>query len=127
MLINISEILDDPLFIQNIDVGVSNRGFDGFGNPTESVLWGTVKANVQTVSDDQLQRLPEAERYKSSRQLFTNEIELRVGDYFKYRGETFRCGADQDFQDYGYSDVIGTLYNGVEDNKEDGFQPPFKP
>lgn len=125
MLINISELLDDPLFVQDIEVGITTRTIDAFGDPKESVAWSTVLANVQTTADDQLQRLPEAERYRPNRQLFTNRIELRVGDYFKYRGQTYRCGADQDFEDYGYADVIGVLYTGVESDNGGGFTPPF--
>lgn len=127
MLINISEILDDPLFVEPVEIGIVTRGFDSFGNPTESIEWKTLNANIQPVSDDQLQRLPEGEKYKPMRQLFTNKIEVREGDYFKEFGKTYRCITDQDFKKHGYSDSIGVLYNGVEDNDEDGFQPPFAP
>lgn len=127
MLINISEILNDPLFVEPIKVGITTRGFDARGLPTETIAWQTVDANVQPLSDDQLQRLPEAERYKASRQFFTNKLEVREGDYFKEYGKTYRCITDQDFKKHGYSDCIGIMYNGVEDNKEDGFKPPFKP
>lgn len=125
-MINISELLDDDLFIQPIEVGFTTRTIDSNGDPQESVAWETLDCNVQTVGDDQLQRLPEAERYKSSRQMFTNRKEVRIGDYFKYRGQTYRCVADQDFDDYGYSDVIGILYNGTEDISNDGFELPYE-
>lgn len=125
MLIDISELLDDPLFVEPIEVGISTRGFDAFGDPTETVVWQTIEANVQTVGDDALQRLEPAERYKPTRQFFTNRIEVRVGDYFKEYGKTYRCITDQDFKKYGYSDSIGMLYNGVEDKNEGGFEPPF--
>ena len=127
MLLNISEILNDPLFVEPTEIGITTRGFDSFSNPTESVTWHTVAANVQPVGDDALQQLPEAERYKAKRQLFTNKIEVREGDYFKEYGKTYRCMTDQDFKKHGFSDCIGVLYNGVEDNNEDGFQPPFAP
>lgn len=124
MLINISELLDDPLFVQDIEVGKTVRTIDSLGNPQETVTWSTYLCNIQTVSDDALQRLAEAERYKPNRQFFTNQLEVRIGDYFKYRGQTYRCVTDQDFEDYGYSDCIGMLYNGVEDQNNDGFKPP---
>lgn len=128
-LINISEILDDPLFVEPIEVGITTRIIsEDTGLPYESVAWQTVKANVQTVSDDQLQRLPDAERYKPSRQFFSNQVELREGDYFKEFGKVYRCIADQDFKKHGYSDCIGILYNGAEvikNGDEDiGFNPP---
>lgn len=125
MLIDISELLDDPLFVEPTEVGISTRGFDGLGNPTETVAWQTVEANTQTVGDDALQRLDPAERYKPTRQFFTNRIEVREGDYFKEYGKVYRCITDQDFKKYGYSDCIGMLYNGVEDKNEGGFEPPF--
>lgn len=124
-LLNIAELLDDPLFVEPIEVGISTRGLDDLGNPTETVAWQTVLANVQPLSDDQLQRLPEGERYKPSRQFFTNKLEVREGDYFKEYGKTYRCITDQDFKKHGYSDCIGMLYNGVEDKDEGGFEPPF--
>ena len=74
MLLNISEILNDPLFVEPIEIGITTKGFDAFGNPTESIAWQTVAASVQPVSDDALQQLPEAERYKPKRQLFTNKM-----------------------------------------------------
>lgn len=123
-LINISELLDDPLFVEPTEVGITTRTLVN-GKPVESVVWQTVDANTQTVSDDQLQRLPEGEKYKPMRQFFTNRIEVREGDYFKEFGKTYRCVADQDFKKYGYSDCIGILYNGTEDIKEDGFKPPY--
>lgn len=125
MLLNISEILDDDLFVEPTEIGITTHGFDGDGNPTESVAWQTVSANVQPVGDDQLQRLDPAERYKQNRQLFTNQIEIRIGDYFKEFSELYRCISDQDFKKHGYSDVIGIRYNGVEATEDDGFTPPF--
>lgn len=125
-MINISELLDDEDFIEPIEIGKTTRGFDSKGKPTESVAWETVMCNVQPVADDVLQRLDPAERYKPNRQLFTNRIELRVGDYFKERDQVYRCITDQDFKKYGYSDCIGILYNGVEVIDEGGFKPPFK-
>lgn len=124
MLLNISELLDDPLFVQDIEVGITTRTIVN-GKPVESVAWEVLSANIQPLDDAQLQRLPEAERFKPSKQFFTNVKSIKVGDYLKHKGQTYRAVTDQDFDEYGYADNIFILYDGVEDINNGGFTPPY--
>lgn len=124
MLIDISELLDDPLFVEPHEVGITTRTIMN-GKPFESVEWVTIKANTQAVGDEALQRLEPAERFKPNYQFFTNVRSVKVGDYLKINDQTYRAVTDQDFDKYGYADNIFILYNGVEDINNDGFEPPY--
>lgn len=124
MLLNISELLDDELFVEPHEVGITTRTIVD-GNPVESVVWETIIANTQPLGDEQLQRLPEAERFKPNLQFFTNVRSVKVGDYLRLGGKTYRAVTDQDFDEYGYADNIFILYDGVESINSGGFTPPF--
>lgn len=124
MLLNISELLDDELFVEPHEVGIATRIIVD-GNPVESIAWETVKANVQPLGDEQLQRLEPAERFKPNKQFFTNERSVKVGDYLRIKGQVYRAVTDQDFDEYGYADNIFILYDGVESINSGGFTPPF--
>ena len=102
MLINISELLDDPLFTEPHDVGITTRTSVN-GKPVESVEWVTINANTQPLGDEALQRLPEAERFKAQYQFFTNVRSVKVGDYLRMNGKKYRAVTDQDFDKYGYA------------------------
>ena len=124
MLINISELLDDPLFTEAHEVGITTRTIVN-GKPVESVEWVTINANTQPLGDEALQRLPEAERFKPQYQFFTNVRSVKVGDYLRMNGKKYRAVTDQDFDKYGYADKIFILYDGVEDMGNGGFELPY--
>ena len=124
MLLNIAELLDDPLFVVPHEVGFTTRTIVN-GKPVESVAWETFNCNTQPLGDEALQRLPEAERFKPSYQFFTNVKSVKVGDYLRMGGKTYRAVTDQDFDKYGYADNIFILYDGVEDMNNGGFELPY--
>lgn len=124
MLINISELLNDPLFVEDVEVGITTQSIVN-GNPVESIQWVVLLANIQPLGDEALQRLPEAERFKAQYQFFTNVRSVKTGDYLRMGGKTFRAITDQDFDKYGYADNIFILYDGVEDMNNGGFQLPY--
>lgn len=124
MLINISELLNDPLFVEDVEVGITTQSIVN-GNPVESIQWVVLLANIQPLGNEALQRLPEAERFKAQYQFFTNVRSVKVGDYLKHKGQTYRAVTDQDFDEYGYADNIFILYDGVEDINNGGFTPPY--
>ena len=123
-MINISELLDDPFFTEPHRVGKTTRN-NVNGKPVESVEWHTIIANSQPVGDEALQQLAEGERFKPKVQFFTNAMEVNVGDYLEIGDKKYRAMTEGDFNKYGYSDNIFTLYSGVEDNENDGFTPPW--
>ena len=125
MLINISELLDDELFVEPTEVGITTSDIVD-GDPVETVVWHIIDANTQAVGDESLQRLDPAERFKPTLQFFTNRMAVNVGDYLMINGVRWRAITDQDFDKYGYSDNIFILYDGVEDIDNDGFELPIK-
>ena len=50
---------------------------------------------------------------------------VKVGDYLRMGGKTYRAVTDQDFDKYGYADNIFILYDGVEDVNNGGFELPY--
>ena len=124
MLINISELLDDPLFTEPHEVGITTRTSVN-GKPVESVEWVTINANTQPLGDEALQRLEPAERFKAQYQFFTNVRSVKVGDYLRMNGKKYCAVTDEDFDKYGYADNILILYDGVEDAYNGGFELPY--
>lgn len=113
-MLNIRENLLDPDFIQPIEFGIVTRSLDG-----ESVEW-LVHENtcIQSASGAPLQRLPELERSKPSYDVFTlDTFPLKNGDYLKYKGQTYRCVTQDNFEDYGYYNGIFQLYSGAQDTE----------
>lgn len=123
-MINISELLNDPFFTEPHKVGKTTRTLVN-GKPVESVTWHTINANTQAVGDEALQQLAEAERFKPKLQFFTNAMEVNIGDYLQIGDKKYRALTEADFNKYGYSDNIFTLYSGVEDIGNGGFTPPW--
>ena len=140
-MLDISEILDDPDFIQTVEFGIVSDtanpfGFDGFfgnlgfdegcfvrlrepdayGNPQEFESIYRVWANVQPASANALQRLPELERSKPTLQVFTRkDFQISNGDYLYFGGNKYRCITTEDWSQYGYYDGLFTLYSGAQD------------
>ncbi len=83
-MINVSELLEDSDFCQ-----VIKRGDDEF------------KAVVQFLSNDEMQRLPEGERYKEAVRIDTR-FNLNLQDVITYKGINYRIINMQDWSEYGY-------------------------
>ena len=83
-MLGISEILDDPDFIQTVQFGIVTRSLDG----DIETLKSHANTNVQPASANALQRLPEAERSKPTLQVFTKkEFKIQNGDYMYFNGK----------------------------------------
>lgn len=148
-MLDISEILDDPDFIEQVEFGIvsdegNSFGFDDFfgvlgfgegrfvklrepdekGNPKEYESIYCAWANVQPASGSVLQRLPEGERSKPSFQVFTKkDFKIGNGDYLYYGGEKYRCMTDENWSDYGYYDGLFQLYSGAQDIESESPDP----
>ena len=119
-MLNIRENLLDPDFIQPIEFGIVTRSLNG-----ESVEW-LVHENtcIQSASGAPLQRLPELERSKPSYDVFTlDTFPLKNGDYLKYKGKTYRCVTQDNFDDYGYYNGLFQLYSGAQVKPDDDLDP----
>lgn len=147
-MIDISELLYDADFIQQVEFGIvsdtenpfgfnvdTNLGFgngvfvrlreaDGKGNAQEQESIYKTWANVQPASGTALQKLPEGERSKPAYQVFTRkEFPISNGDYLYYKGKKYRCITDENWSDYGYYDGIFQLYSGAQDIKNNTPDP----
>lgn len=108
-MLNISEILDDPDFVEEVTfILVAEDGIE------TTVVHPTT--NVQPATANSLQRLEVLERSKPYMQVFTkSSCYIKNGDYMIYNGEKWRCVTDEDWRKYGYCDGIFVRYSGVSD------------
>ena len=111
-MLDISEILDDPDFIQTVEFGIVTRSLNG---DTE-VKKTHANTNVQPASGNALQRLPELERSKPTLQVFTKkEFKIQNGDFMYFKGQKWRCVTDEDWSQFGYYDGLFQLYSGAQE------------
>ena len=125
MLLDISEILDDPDFIQTVEFGIVTQSSTGTGEPLETEVRSSHEnTNVQPASGATLQRLPEGERTKDVQQVFTKkEFPIKNGDYMYFNNLKYRCITTEDWTQYGYYDAIFIRYEGSQDITSEGFDP----
>ena len=124
-MLDISELLDNPDFIQSVTFNIVTQSTDGGGSPSETTVQVThATTNVQPASGTVLQRLPEGERSKDILQVFTkSSLVIKNGDYMQFNGKKYRCYTTEDWSQYGYSDSIFIRYNGSQEVTSDGFDP----
>lgn len=107
-MLDISEILDDPDFVQSVQFGILT-------NDVETLVTYP-NTNVQPASGAALQRLPEAERTKPVLQVFTKSSQpFKNRDFMYFNGQKWRCTTEENWSQYGYYDGLFTLYNGAQD------------
>ena len=125
MLLDISEILDDPDFIQTVEFGIVTQSSTGTGEPLETEVRSSHEnTNVQPASGATLQRLPEGERTKDVLQVFTkSSFPIKNGDYMYYEGLKYRCITEENWSKHGYYDAIFIRYEGSQDITSEGFDP----
>jgi len=103
-VININELIHDPDFKQILVR--ENEKFD---------------AIVQYLSDDEMQRLPEGERYKDHIRIDT-DFGLNLQDVIVWHGIKYRIIYMQDWSDYGYKNYTGVRFDGLESDDSEGFK-----
>lgn len=102
-MINIAELLNDADFCQTIQK--NNENFT---------------AIVQFLSNDEMQRLPEGERYKEALRIDT-EFNLNLQDIITYKNQEYRIIAFQDWSDYGYKNFTAIRLDALEKSNSQGF------
>ncbi|WP_169753516.1 hypothetical protein [Campylobacter mucosalis] len=103
-MINVNELLSDPDFCQTIQ-----RQDESFN------------AVVQFLSSDEMQRLPEGERYKEAIRIDT-DFELFLKDIITYKGVNYRVIALQDWSEYGYKNFTAIRLNELQNPDSTGFR-----
>lgn len=125
MLLNISEILDDPDFIQTVEFGRIFSSTNDYGEPVELEIKNThSNTNVQPASGATLQRLPEGERTRDVLQVFTkSSFPIKNSDYMYFKGLKYRCITTEDWSEHGYYDGLFIRYEGAAEITSEGFNP----
>ena len=103
-MINVGELMSDSDFCQ-----VIQRGGESF------------TAAVQFLSNDEMQRLPEGERYKEAIRIDT-KFNLNLQDIITYKGTNYRIINMQDWSEYGYKNFAGVRFDGLEGFDSQGFE-----
>lgn len=77
-------------------------------------------AIVIPTSPNDVQLLPEGERYLPSIKVYTQEP-LNIGDLVEYRGQTYKIKTAADWGDYGYYNNIGVRHSQTANIDSAGF------
>lgn len=112
-MINVGELITDPDFCQTFTlirrVGEWN---EGVWNPSESRI--TMTGITHPASGRELEMLPEADRTKNLRTFYGRsgttpriETQNRMADEIAYHDSVFKIIQEQDFDDFGYWQVVG--------------------
>lgn len=121
MLIDVSEIFDDPQLTQDVPLrrGIGEYRANGTwtGEYADAV---DIVAIVHATKPDDLQLLPEGERYLPTKKIFTPDP-ITAGDLFEYQGTTWRVSALGDWTEYGFYNGIAVRHDGVAKPDSGGF------
>lgn len=100
----ISQFLRDPFFATKVNF--------------ESL--GSITCIIQPASNDDLQILPEGDRYNPTVRIFSRE-KLTNGVLFHHHGMRFKVISESIWSDYGYYDCLATRYDGSQAHDSGGF------
>lgn len=100
----ISQFLSDPFFATKVHF--------------ESL--GSITCIIQPASNDDLQILPEGDRYNPTVRVFSRE-KLTNGMLFHHHGMRFKVISESIWSDYGYYDCLATRYDGSQAHDSGGF------
>lgn len=100
----ISQFLCDPFFATKVN-------FDGLGNIT---------CIIQPASNDDLQILPEGDRFNPTVRVFS-KVTLTNGALFHHHGMRYKIISNSIWSDYGYYDCLATRYDGSQAHDSGGF------
>ena len=100
----ISQFISDPFFANKVNI-------DGLGNIT---------CIIQPASNDDLQILPEGERFNPTVRVIS-KTELTNGLLFHHHGMRYKIISNSIWSDYGYYDCLATRYDGSQAHDSGGF------
>ncbi|QHJ84907.1 MAG: hypothetical protein [Caudoviricetes sp.] len=81
---------------------------------------GKVICIIQPASNDDLQILPEGDRFNPTARIFS-KMALENGLLFTHNKMRFRIISNGIWSDYGYYDCLATRYEGSQTNDSGGF------
>ena len=100
----ISQFLNDPFFATKVN-------FDDLG---------AITCIIQPASNDDLQILPEGDRFNPTVRVFS-KTELTNGMLFHHHGMRYKIISNSIWGDYGYYDCLATRYDGSQAHDSGGF------
>ena len=100
----IGEFLSDPFFATKVDFEKQ----------------GEIICVIQPASNDDLQILPEGNRFNPTVSIFSKEA-IENTDLFNHNGMRYRIISNAIWSDYGYYHCLATRYEGSQANDSDGF------
>lgn len=104
----VEDIFSDPFFAQE-------REFEVKGGVKR-----TLTCIVQPASNDDLQILPEGERYNPTVRVMTQDS-VENKELFYWNGHRWRIIGKSLWNDYGYYDTLATRYEGSQTDDSGGF------
>lgn len=104
----VEDIFSDPFFAQE-------REFEVKGEAKR-----TLTCIVQPASNDDLQILPEGDRYNPTVRVMTQEP-VENKELFNWNGHRWRIISKSLWNDYGYYDTLATRYEGTQTDDSGGF------
>ncbi|MBP6018795.1 MAG: hypothetical protein KA735_04835 [Burkholderiaceae bacterium] len=120
-MLDVSEIFNDPDITQDVPLrrGIGEYLADGtwtgeYADPVDII------AIVHATKPDDLQLLPEGERYLPNKKIFTPDP-ISTGDLVIYQGSTWRVSALSDWTEYGFYNCIAVRHDGVARPNSGGF------
>ncbi|OWO79287.1 hypothetical protein B5C26_21145 [Photorhabdus luminescens] len=105
----VNEIFDDDFFRQELEFKTS----DGQSRVLVCI--------VQPAGAEDLQILPEGDRYNPTVRVMTQE-EVKAKDLFSWNSHRWRIINNARWNDYGYYDSLATRYEGSQTDDSDGFE-----
>lgn len=104
----VDDIFSDPFFAQECEFEIEGG--------SKRVL----TCIVQPASNDDLQILPEGDRYNPTVRVMTQEP-VENKELFHWNGHRWRIISKSLWNDYGYYDTLATRYEGSQTGDSEGF------
>ncbi|PHM54536.1 hypothetical protein [Xenorhabdus sp. KK7.4] len=118
----VDDIFDDDFFRQEITLIPNVVRYNPYGEAVDTDGKSRlVIAIVQPAGSDDLQMLPEGDRYNPTIRVMTQE-EVKPKDKVIWQGHTWRITNNSRWNDYGYYDSLATRYEGSQKNSGGGFE-----
>ncbi|MGY4791968.1 hypothetical protein [Xylella fastidiosa] len=111
-MLKISALFGNPRFAQTVTVHRDHGHYRADGTWIQASVAYPVRAILHPVKPDDLQLLPEGQRYFPSKKIMSQHA-LCVGDLVRYQDTTWRIVQLSDWSEYGYYHGIAVRHDGT--------------
>lgn len=116
----VEDIFDDPFFQQTTDFIRITESLTPYGTPAKVKNTLSLVCIIQPAGKDDLEILPEGNRYNPTIRVMTQEP-VFAGDELFHHGTRWRVINDAIWSDYGYYDCLATRFEGSQTDDSGGF------